>query len=373
LPLFSADQLRKIATSILQAAGASKEEAEIVGNHMVNSNLYGIDSHGIVRLRLYVRLIRKMAGTDSEVSHMASPGIRPRAEIKVLWETQSAAALDGNWGFGHVTATRAMEMAIAKAKVSGIGITSADNCNHIGRVGEYPEMAAKHNMIGIALTTSGGEPQVAPYGGIDRIFSPNPISIAIPTGRRPILLDASTSMVAGGRISLAKTRNEKIPLGWIVDSEGRPSTDPSAYYGGAVPYTTTSSGSKTRGALLPFGGYKGYGLCLCVEIIGGLLSGAGFSRGGRGNGVVVAAIDVSKFTPIADFKEKTDELIQTVKSSRKSPEIETGEILVPGDKEYMTMEKRLREGIRIEDATWEAIKQTAQELNVNIEAYVNNP
>lgn len=369
MPVFTADQLRKISISVFEAAGASKEEAEIVGNHMVTSNLYGHDSHGIIRLRLYVRLMRKMAGMDNDVSHMASPGIKPQAEIRILSETPSAAALDGNWGFGHVIARKAMDMAVAKAKATGVGIVSAYNCNHIGRVGEYPEMAAKQDMIGIATTTSGGDPQVAPYGGIDRIFSPNPISIAIPTSGKPILYDASTSIVAGGKISLAKARNEKIPLGWIIDSEGRPTTDPSDYYGAKV---YSSSASKFRGALLPFGGYKGYGLCLCVEVIAGLLSRSGLSIEGRGNGVVLEAIDVNRFTPIKHFKEDVDKLIKMVKSSRKAPDNKTGEILVPGNLEYMTMEKRLREGIQLEDATWEAIKQTAQELHVNIGTYVSN-
>nr|NIN51804.1 malate dehydrogenase [Nitrososphaeria archaeon]NIQ32325.1 malate dehydrogenase [Nitrososphaeria archaeon] len=267
--------------------------------------------------------------------------------------------LDANWGFGQVMARRAMEMAVEKARAKDIGLASIRNCNHIGRVGEYPEIAAEHEMVGIAMCNGGGE--VSPYGSIDPIYGTCPISIAIPTGGRPILLDMATSVVAGGKIALAIANNEEIPLGWIIDSKGHPTSDP--YDLGTSRPAFAEKPSKAKGALLPFGSYKGSGIGLFVEIMGGVLAGAGTGEEGRGNGVVMMAIDIGKFSPIEEFKGKVDRLIRMVKSSRKDSGVE--EILVAGEPEYKNMERRLREGIYVDDATWRSIKKTAQEFNVS--------
>lgn len=367
LPMLTADQLREICTRIFRATGASKEEAEIVANNLVTANLYGHDSHGVMRLRLYVRMTRKMVGKDNTVEHLGSPGTRPGAEPTILNETSATAALDGNWGFGQVIARKAMAMAIAKAKANGIGMVSARNCNHIGRVGEYTEMAAEQDMIGVALCNADRE--VAPYGSIDRVYGTDPISIAIPTNSRPILLDMATSAVASGKIANAITRNEKVPLGWIIDSEGRPTTDPHDL-GTGPRFSSEEDQHKAKGALLSFGGYKASGLALCIELMGGLLSGAGCSGDLKGNGVVVMAIDIGRFTSVVDFKRKAEALIKIVKNGRKASGVE--QILVAGEPEYKKMEERLRNGIEVPDATWEAIRQTAQELGVNIEDVLKN-
>jgi uncharacterized oxidoreductase len=364
LHLFKVDQLREICIAVLEAAGTSKEEGRIVADHLVAANLYGHDSQGVMRLRLYVRMMRKMARMDDRVELMGSPGIRPGAELKILRETKAMAMLDGDWGFGQVLARKAMEMAVAKAKDCGIGFVSICNCNHIGRVGDYVEIAARREMIGIAMCNGGSS--TAPHGSIDRVYATNPISVAMPASGRPVLLDMATSVVSGGKIGLAINRNEKIPLGWIIDGDGRPTTDP--YDLDAGPRYSSEKTAKKKGAHLPSGGYKGSGLSLCIEIVGGILSGAGFGPESKGNGTAMIAIDIDKFTPIKEFKQEVDRLIRMVKSSRKNQGVE--EILVAGEPEYQKMEKRLREGIYVEDETWEEIKQTAQELNVNIEEIV---
>jgi LDH2 family malate/lactate/ureidoglycolate dehydrogenase len=367
LPIFTADQLREICTRIFRATGASREEAEIVTNNLVTANLYGHDSHGVMRVRGYVRMTRKMLGKDDAMEHLGSPGTKPGASIRILNETSATALLDGNWGFGQVTVRRAMEIAMTKARAHGIGMVSARNCNHIGMVGEYTEMAARQNMIGIALCNA--DKEVAPYGSIDPVYGTDPISIAIPTNGRPVLLDMATSVVPSGKISDAITRNESIPLGWLIDNEGRPTTNPNDL-GTGGPRFSSDRKPKAKGALLPFGGYKASGLTLCIELMGGMLSGAGCGVGLKGEGVLLIAIDIGRFTPVADFKTKAESLIKIVKNGRKAPGVE--EILVAGEPEYRTMEERLRKGIEVPDTTWSAIKQTAEELNVSIEDIVQN-
>jgi uncharacterized oxidoreductase len=361
LPLFTAEQLRRICARILEAAGASNEESEIVADSLVTSNLYGHHSHGVVRIPLYVRLMKKMLNMDNDVRHLNSPGIKPRAEFRVINETDTTAVLDGSWGFGHVIARRAMMLALEKSQAHCIGIVTIRNCNHIGRVGEYTELAARRGMIGIAMCNGGAE--VAPYGSIDPIYGTCPISVAVPSNGRPILLDMTTSVVAGGKIALAIARNERVPPGWLIDSEGHPTTNP--FDLGSSRPAFAEQIFKASGALLPIGGYKGSGLGLFVEIMCGILAGAGCSSESKGNGVVMQAININKFIPINEFKGKVDRLIRVVKNSRKNPGVE--EILVPGEPEYYSMERQTRDGIYVEDSIWEAIKRTAMEFDLHVE------
>ena len=367
LPKLTADQLREICIRIFTATGTTKEEAEIVANNLVTANLYGHDSHGVMRLRGYVRMTRKMLGKDDAMEHLGSPGIRPGALPRILNETSATALLDGNWGFGQLIARKAMKMAMTKARASGIGMVCARNCNHIGMVGEYTEIAARQDMIGIAICNA--DKEVAPYGSIDPVYGTDPISICVPTNDKPVLLDMATSAVPSGRISDAITRNEKIPLGWLIDSEGHPTTNPNDL-GSGGPRFSSDQKPKPKGALLPFGGYKASGLTLCIELLAGLLSGAGCSQEIKGNGVLMIAIDIGRFTPITEFKTRAESLIKIVKNGRKAQSVE--QILVAGEPEYKNMEDRLRNGIEVPQATWMAIRQTAQELNVGFEDIIKN-
>ena len=346
--LINAKPLSQIAEKIFKAAGCSQEDAEYLADHVVTANLYGHDSHGVMRIRPYVERIRKGI-------------IKPGSTLTVVRETTSTALVNGNQDIGQVTARKAMEIAIAKAKTSGIGIVAVFNCNHIGRVGAYPEIALRHNMIGIALV--GGGANTAPYGGIDPVYGTNPLSIAIPTANsKPILLDMATSTVAGGKVSLAILNKTQIPLKYgVIDYQGHPSTDPTdlrPFYG--------EEATKPRGALLPFGGYKGSALCLIIEILGQALAGGEevYSEI-QGNGVIMMAIDITAFRPLEEFTRNTDHIIQTTKASRKAADVE--EILVAGEPEFNKREKKLEKGLPIQDYTWDSIKITAEELGVDIE------
>lgn len=347
MPILSSDQLRTIGYRLFEAVGAPADEAKLVADLMVDANLDGHDSHGVLRYPQYVETVRRGE-------------ITPGAEIETVQETPTVAVLNGNWGFGHVTAMRAMERAIGKANVCGIGSASVFNCNHIGRVGSYTLRAAEQGMIGIASVNGHGADQsVAPWGGIDRRMQTNPISVAVPSGEEPIVLDMTTSVVALGKIRVKQNRGEELPEGWVIDREGNPTTDPAAFFG------------PPPGAILPLGGvlgYKGFGLGMIVEILSGALSGAGCSNAyatRRGNGVFMLVLDIGHYRPAEAFRGEVTQFVEYIKSSRR--EIGVEEITVPGEPERRERERRLREGIFVEDATWEGIVACGKEVGVDVE------
>lgn len=273
-------------------------------------------------------------------------------KVETVRETPSTALLNGNWGFGQVIGVRAMELAIKKAKDHTIGFVGVINCNHIGMLAHYPMMALEHDMIGVTLCNS--SPEVAPYGGRMRKLGTDPICVAIPANReKPIVLDMATSVVAAGKVRAKYVKGEKTPEGWIIDNDGQPTVDPSVFM-------------SLKGMLLPVGGYKGFGLSLVVDVLGGALTGAGCSSTEfqRGNGVIMYAIKIESFTPATTFKERVDNLIRSIKSTPTAPGY--SEILVPGEPEFRTMEERSKKGIEVDDMTWQALRSLGKELGLDI-------
>jgi len=357
LPTFQADKLIKIASNIFEATGTSSDEAKIVAEHLIMSNLSGHDSHGIIRLPYYLKVIKEGK-------------IKPGAKMKIVNETVSTALVDGNWNWGQVTGKQAMELAIEKAKATGIGMVALYNVFHTGRVGEYPEIALKHDMVGIAFGGGSKSAQVVHHAGLTRVVGTNPISMTVPASdERPFLLDMATSMVAGGKLSWYLSAGKEVPDGWILDSEGRPSTNPADFRPPLKEYAQYTAQGKPikRGSLLPFGDYKGFGLSLFIQLLGGFLAESG--RGTRG-GFVFIAIDVSKFRPVEEFKKNVGKYIRKVKNSKKRPGVK--EILVAGDPEFNAREKRLKKGIYVEDGTWNDIKEDAKELGVDLETILKS-
>ena len=262
MPIFSADQLEKLGARIFEAAGVPEDEAQIVAESLVKSNLTGHDSHGFIRVPQYVDTMKK----GSTV---------PGAELEVVSETPNTAVLKGNWGFGQVMARKAMEVAIGKARTNFVSTVTMSQSNHIGRLGEYPVIAVENGMIGMIMINNHGTGQLmTPWGGTARRLSPSPMSIGLPTGSAdPVVLDISMSVMAEGKVRVKRNRGEKLQEGAIIDAEGNPSTEPKDLYG------------PPQGAILPFGGivgYKGYGLGFVVDVLAGALSGAGCSRARRG-------------------------------------------------------------------------------------------
>ncbi len=345
MPVFGAEQLRKTASSIFKALGTPERDAELVSNLLVEANLTGFDSHGLIRLPIYARGIRMGA-------------VRPGAEMRIVEETPNTAVVDGGWNFGQVVARYAMNLCIEKAGRGIVGLVLVRNCHHVGRLNAYAELALKRDMIGVMSVNSNSS--VAPFGGKTKQLGTNPLCFAIPAGEEPpMVLDMATSVWAQGKVMVHLARGEELPEGVFMDADGYPTTDPSWYTKGGL--------LRTLGGVA---GYKGFGLSLLVEVLCGALSGAGCSNSEEyrsrpfygGNGVFMMAIDIGKLTDIGAFKRRVDDLFRSVRSSPVAPGYE--EILIPGDPERRTREKRLREGIYIEDKTWGEISALAKELNV---------
>jgi uncharacterized oxidoreductase len=343
MPVFVAEQLRKVGTEIFAAAGAPREEAEWVSKLLVKANLAGHDSHGVIRIIQYVKAIQKGE-------------LKPDAKTEVVRETCTSALLNGNWGFGQVVAKKAMEIAISKAKVNIVGTVCALNAYHIGRLADYTTLAVENDMIGIAMANS--SKAVAPYGGMERLLSTGPLSYAFPTGGEvPFVLDIASSVVAEGKVRVTLHEGDKLPEGCLIDKNGNPSTNPADFYDG--------------GALLPLGGdsfgYKGFGIGLVVEVLSGILPKSGFSYlpEKRGNGLFFQAMDIESFMPVDEFKEQIDALIKKTKSSKLRPGFR--EILIPGEPEFRTEKERQKKGIYVPDRTWEEIKATAATLGLNMD------
>lgn len=343
MPTVQADRLTTIATRLLIGAGAPAEEAEIVARHSIGANLAGHDSHGIIQIPTYIDRIER--------GHIV-----PGAAIDVVQESETTTVIDGNWGFGYVVSEHAMKMTIAKAQKANIAATTVYRQGHVGRVADYPLMAADADMIGLMTADSGRSPkQVAPFGGRESRLGTNPISIAVPSDLDgPLFIDMATSAAAGGKVKLAQARGEPVPLGWIIDRDGKQSTDPAALAAG--------------GALLPLGGnegYKGFGLSVMVEILSGLLTGLGFGiepSGRHNDGCFMLAVKVSAFQPLAHFKKEVAELAHYLKDTPTADGVD--EVYYPGELESLRAVANLTSGIAVEDKTWSALSALAEQFGM---------
>jgi uncharacterized oxidoreductase len=268
----------------------------------------------------------------------------------------ATALIDCGRNFGPVGATRAMEVAIAIAGEFGVACVTTRRCNHVARLGAYVEQAAVRGLIAIATCNSPVAGHfVIPWGGKQGRLATNPIAYGVPTGSDPILADFATSVAPEGKVRWYRNSGLPLPPGWIQDADGRPSTDPDAFYG------------PPRGGLLPLGGpvgYKGFALGLLVEILGSALAGIGSADASIvGNGVCFIAIDPTRFVPLDRFRSLMDDLSAYVKSS--PPAEGTGEVLMPGEREFRTRRARLEEGIPVDDTTWDALRGHAVRLGLD--------
>ncbi|HWE64199.1 MAG TPA: Ldh family oxidoreductase [Chloroflexota bacterium] len=337
----SAAALLRLATSLLEAADTPSDLAHIVAEALVDANLAGHDSHGVMRLPTYVRLVR--AGK-----------VKPAARPAVAGRQQAMATVDGHWGWGQPAARLATETAIALATEYGIGAVTIHRCNHIGRIGEYVEIMARAGMTGMVLCNAG--PAVVPHGGRERRLGTNPFAWAAPTAdpERPLMLDFATSAVAEGKLQVAQAKEQQIAPGLIVDAQGRPTTSLDDFYAG--------------GALLPFGGHKGYGLSVMVEILGGALSGSAPSslpEYGGGNGTLLIALDIATFQPLERFVDQSSQFAATIKDTQPAPAFD--EVLLPGEPEARSRQQRAANGIPLPEQTWSELHDLAAQLGLSIE------
>ena len=346
MPVVQADHLRRIGAALLKAAGASEEVAHAVADGCVNANLAGHDSHGIIAVPTYI-------------DRIAAGHIAPGAKWSIIQESPTTTVIDGNWGFGFHVNAKAMALTIEKAKTANVAACTVFRQSHVGRLAAYPLMAARDGMIGLATADSGRSPKhVAPFGGREARLGTNPISIAVPSDlEAPFYLDMATSAVAAGKIALAVARGEDIPKGWIIDAEGRHTTDPRQYRNG--------------GALLPLGGtegYKGSGLAAMVEVLCGLLTGLGFGvepTGRHNDGCFMAVFNVAAFRPLAQFKKEVGEFAHYLKST--PPSEGSNGVFYPGEIEFLRERQRRKDGVEIEDATWDLLRALAGQYKLAAE------
>lgn len=335
---------RRLGVELLVAMGAEEEAARVVSDHLVDANLAGHDSHGLVRLPQYHQQV--LAGQ-----------IRLGTAPTLVRETATTAVVDGGWTWGPFVATFATDLAIERAKAHGISLVGLRNCAHVGRVGVYPLRAAEQGLIGHAWCNGVGAARVAPWGGMEARLATNPLAVAIPRGERPIVVDITTSAVAEGKVRVARNAGKPVPEGWILNSKGEPTTAPADLYEG--------------GTIVPLGGplgHKGFALSLVVDIFGGILTGAGCGLmegvAGNGNGMMIVAIDPAAMLDPEEFRRKVDDYVAYVRGTPKRPGVE--EILLPGEPEERTAAERRRTGIPIDDGTWKQLCELAARLGVEL-------
>lgn len=305
-------ELLALATDILLAVGTPAAEAALVAHSLVTANAVGHDSHGVVRLLEYTGFVDR---------GLVVPNARPIVDSAF----GAVASVDGAGGWGQVAATEAARIAGDAAESFGIGATTVRNCNHIGRIGEYAEQLAARGLASIIWCNA--DPSVAPFGGRSRVLGTNPLAVGIPVAdSAPFILDFATSAVAEGKLRVAHAAGESVPEGLLIDGEGRPSTEPGDFYAG--------------GALLPFGGHKGYALSAFIELLGGGLSGnhpSSTSRYRAGNGVVIIALSPEAFAAL-DFAQDITEGVAALRNS--TPIDPNRPVLIPGDVEAMVRRDR---------------------------------
>ncbi|HET8578022.1 MAG TPA: Ldh family oxidoreductase [Methylomirabilota bacterium] len=341
MPTLDPTRLEATGARIFTAMGAPEDDAAWIATLLVRANLRGHDSHGVIRIPQYWQWVKK-----GEVN--------PKSPVTVIAETPVTARLDGGRGFGQVVARRGMELAIAKAKTAGLSAVGLSQTSHVGRLADYCEMATERGLIAFMWVNAVHGLNVAPWGGAARRLGTNPHAIGVPGSDGPaMILDFATSVVAEGKMRVKRNRKQPARLGWFIDAEGRPATDPEVFYG------------TPPGSLLTAGEHKGYGLSLAVEILGGILSGSGAAGPGSGlfqNGTLMACLDVECFLPRPEFDRQVAALFGWIKSAPLAQG--SSEILIPGEPEGRLEAERRTNGIPVDDETWAQIEATAKELGV---------
>lgn len=339
MPVMTEARMREIDTQILLAMHCPPDIAETVADVLVKADIKGVDSHGSRLLTMYQRQV-------------AAGNIIPSARPEIIRQDGAVTLIEGHWCFGHVAARLAADHAIASAKAYGIGAASLVHSLHIGRVGEYSEQVAQAGMLGIAMCNANRA--TTPLGGMERMLGTNPIAMAAPRRDGQLLsVDFATSAKSINKLQIYRQRDDPLPDGVILDKNGYPTTDPDDFFAGGV--------------LLPVGGYKGYALNLFIDIIGGVMIGAG--PGAMidksihpGNGTLVLAIDISRWRSPDDFEDRLDTLLGIVKGVPLAPDYD--EILLPGELEVRAEAQRRSTGIPLEEETWNELKAVALKVGL---------
>jgi uncharacterized oxidoreductase len=343
MPTLEAATLERLTQDVFVAHGLPSEDAAWIASMLVRANLRGHDSHGIIRVPQYVEALRR--GT-----------LNPRPKLHLVVDTPTIAVLEGDGGFGQIVARRGIALAIERARAHGVAAVALRGANHVGRLADYAETAAREGLIGLVWVNARGGLNVAPWGGAGRRLGTNPHAIAIPGPGGGVAMshDFATSVWAEGKLRVKFNRGETVPPGIMLNGRGEPSTDPREYYADPV------------GSLLTAGGHKGYGLSLAVEILAGILSGVGAASGEPSvfrNGTLIICLDPARFMPLAEFHAQVAALLTWIRSAPLAAGAK--EILVPGEPEARMERQRRADGIPIDEETWRQVRECATQAGIH--------
>ena len=353
-----ASLLRTQVANVIAAAGSAQAEADQVAGNLVLANLSGHDSHGVGMLPRYVDAV-------------AEGGLKPNASVKVTADIGTLLALDGQGGYGQIVGVQAMEMGIARAKQHGSCIFTLAHAHHLGRIGHFAEMATAQGLVSMHFVNVLSRPVVAPWGGGDGRFGTNPCCIGVPlAGAEPFVLDFATSRVAQGKMRVAHNKGERMPPGYLIDAQGRPTDDP-----GVVVVPQAGSGGPTSGpglfgALMTFGEHKGYGMAVACELLGGALTGGGTwhrpadTARSVFNGMLTVLIDPAKLGTQASFEQEAHGFIAWLRQS--PPGTGFDQVQIAGEPERTARKARERDGVVVDDATWDEIVAAGGKVGVTV-------
>jgi LDH2 family malate/lactate/ureidoglycolate dehydrogenase len=339
------EDLLRFSVDCFRAAGFDEDRAVFLADRLVEADLCGLNTHGVIRLPMYLNRVK--AGL-----------IDPRAEPRLIHEKDNIAIIDGSNGMGQVSSHLAMNVAIRKAGASAVAAVGVRNSNHFGPAAHYTLTAAERQMIGISMSNT--EPLMPAPGGAEAVVGNNPFSVAIPVRNRPpIVLDMATSVAALGKMMLAQKKGESIPAGWGVDRQGKDTTNPSDVLQG--------------GFMLPVGGPKGYGISLIIDILAGILSGSGFGKGvacpfkdmknEQRVGHFFIVIDVQSFLPLEEFYSHLEKLVNEIRGGARAAGVD--EVFLPGEIEWRTKQARLKAGVPLPVELIRQLEAFAVELGVS--------
>ncbi len=343
MKIVNAAKLVDFVAAIMRGAGCNADEARTIARRLVDSNLVGHDSHGVLRVAKYLDWVRD--GT-----------LKPNTSPTLVFDNDAIAIIDAHRGFGQVIGEFAARIGIEKAAKQGIAMVGLTNCGHLGRVGDWADMAAEAGQVSLHFLNTSGALRVAPYGGSDRRLSTNPISIGVPAaGRDPVVLDVTTSMVAEGKLMVAVNKGEQVAEGWIIDKNGNPTTEPKDFYAG--------------GALLTVGGHKGSGLSMVTDLLAGAVSTGRSSDPDDTvlrNNMLSIYIAPAVYDPEGNVVREARRFIDFVTSSKPA---KAGEpVLAPGDVERRNRAARLASGVPLDDKTFADLIAAAASVGVDVKA-----
>jgi uncharacterized oxidoreductase len=342
--VFKAEGLTRAIEAVVAAGGSEAREARLVAENLVMANLLGHDSHGIGMIPRYIDAVLE-------------GGLAPNQHPKATLDTGALLALDGCKGYGQVIGGDAMQMAIERAKRHGSCVMTLGNSHHLGRIGHWAEMAVAQGLVSIHFVNVISHARVAPHGGRDARFGTNPCCIGIPLpGEPPFVLDYATSAVAQGKLRVAHNKGEKVPPGRLIDTEGNPTNDPR--YAVIPPF----------GAMLAFGEHKGYGMAVACELLGGALTGGGTwhyeesSKQRVLNGMLAIVIDPKQLGTAAAFEREARLFLDWLRKSRPAPGFD--HVRLAGEPERELRARRSRDGIPVDDTTWQEILRAADKVKL---------